>query len=244
MNLKNKVVLVTGGAVRVGRSISLELARAGAVIYCHYHQSTSQARSLKRAVEKDKGKIYLLQSDLSHISASEKLVNEIVMKAGRLDVLINNAALFFKTPLGTVSEEQWDRLFSLNLKAAFFCAQQAGQYMRRQGRGKIINIGDTCAENPWPGFIPYGLTKSGIIAMTRGLAKALAPQVQVNCVNPGPVLFPEHYSGAEKQSSVSRTLLKRAGRPEDIARAVRFLIEGSDYITGTVLTVDGGRSIG
>ncbi len=243
MNLKNRVVLITGGAVRVGRSICLELAKAGAIIFCHYHQSAVQARSLKRTIETSGGKIYLLQSDLSHISAVDKLVNEIVIKSGKLDVLINNAALFYKTPLGRVSEEQWDRLFDLNLKAAFFCAQHAGQYMRKQGWGKIINIGDTCGDNPWPSFIPYGLTKSGIIAMTRGLAKALAPQVQVNCVNPGPVLFPSHYTKSEKALSLHRTLLKRAGRPQDVALAVRFLIEGSDYITGTVLTVDGGRSI-
>jgi len=244
MNLKNKVVLVTGGAVRVGRSICLELAKAGAVIFCHYNQSAAQAGLLKRKVEKGGGKIYLLQSDLSHIPNIDKLVNEIVVKSGRLDVLINNAALFYKTPLGTVTEEQWDRLFNLNLKAAFFCAQRVGQYMRKQGWGKIVNIGDACGTNPWPSFIPYGLTKSGIIAMTRGLAKALAPQIQVNCVNPGPVMFPDHYSESEKEQSLRRTLLKRAGRPEDVAMAVRFLIEGSDYITGTVLAVDGGRSIG
>ena len=244
MNLKNKVVLVTGGAVRVGRSICLELAGAGAVIFCHYNQSAAQAGSLKKKVERGGGKINLLQSDLSHIPNIDKLVNEIVSKAGRLDVLVNNAALFYKTPLGTVSEQQWDRLFNLNLKAAFFCAQQAGRHMRRQGRGKIINIGDTCGSNPWPSFIPYGLTKSGIIAMTRGLAKALAPQVQVNCVNPGPVMFPDDYSESEKELSLRRTLLKRAGSPQDVARAVRFLIEGSDYITGTVLAVDGGRAIG
>src|SRR4030042_1055435 len=122
MNLKNKVVLVTGGAVRVGRSICLELAKAGAVIFCHYNQSAAPARSLKRKIEKGGGKIYLLQSDLSHIPNIDKLVNEIMVKSGRLDVLINNAALFYKTPLGMVTEEQWDRLFNLNLKAPFFCA--------------------------------------------------------------------------------------------------------------------------
>jgi len=243
MNLKNCVVLITGGAVRVGRAISIELARAGAILFCHYHQSTKQAESLKKQVEKTGGKIYLWQSDLNHISNIAILVNEVIVKFGKVDVLINNAALFFKTPLGSVQEEQWDRLFGLNLKAAFFCAQRAGIIMKKQGWGKIINIGDTSGENPWPSYIPYDLTKSGVIAMTRGLAKALAPQVQVNCVNPGPVLFPDHYTRSEKAKSVKRTLLKRAGHPEDISAAVRFLIEGSDYITGTVLTVDGGRGI-
>jgi pteridine reductase len=244
MNLKNRVVLITGGAVRVGRAICLELAHAGAIIFCHYHQSIKQAESLKDRIENKGGKIYLWQSDLNHISNVDILVNEVTRRCGKVDVLINNAALFYKTPLGSVGEDQWDRLFSLNLKAAFFCAQRAGATMKKQGWGKIINIGDTSGENPWPSYIPYGLTKSGIIAMTRGLAKALAPQVQVNCVNPGAVLFPDHYSKTEKKLSIRRTLLEREGRPEDIALAVRFLIEGSDYITGTVLTVDGGRSIG
>ena len=243
MKLENRVVLITGGAVRVGRAICMELARAGAVIFCHYHKSDQQAASLKADIEKRGGKIYLVQSDLNHIPNVVLLVNEVIDKMGRLDVLINNAALFYKTPLGTVNEEQWDRLFNLNLKAAFFCARQAGQYMVKQGWGKIINIGDPSGENPWPSFIPYGLTKSGIIAMTKGLAKALAPEVQVNCINPGPVLIPEHYTPAEKNTAIDRTLLKREGSPEDIARTVRFLIEGSDYITGTILNVDGGRSI-
>jgi NAD(P)-dependent dehydrogenase (short-subunit alcohol dehydrogenase family) len=131
-------------------------------------------------------------------------------------MLINNAALFYKTPLGTVTEEQWDRLFNLNLKAAFFCARQAGRHMHKQGWGKIVNIGDACGNNPWPSFIPYGLTKSGIIAMTRGLAKALAPQVQVNCVNPGPVMFPDH----SRVERTIQTLLKRWA--SDVALAVRF----------------------
>jgi pteridine reductase len=244
VELKNKAVLITGGAVRLGRSISLELAAAGAVVFCHYHRSEEAAKKLKAEIEKAGGQIYLLQSDLSHIPNTESLLNNVMAKSGRVDILINNAALFYQTPLGTVTEEQWDRLFDLNLKAAFFCARYAGRYMVQQGHGKIINLGDTCAENPWPSSIPYALTKAGIIAMTRGLAKELAPQVQVNCVNPGPVLLPEAYDRAERNRSIERTLLKREGSPEDVVRTVRFLIEGSDYITGTVITVDGGRSIG
>jgi pteridine reductase len=243
MKLENRVVLITGGAVRIGRAICLELISAGAIVYCHYHTSAENAESLRSDVQKTGGKIFLLQSDLNHTPNADLLVNEVINKMGRLDVLINNAALFFKTPLGTVSEDQWDRLFNLNLKAAFFCSQRAGQYMVKQGWGKIINIGDPSGENPWPSFIPYGLTKSGVIAMTRGLARALAPAVQVNCINPGPVMIPDSYSPDERKTAINRTLLRREGNPEDVARSVRFLIEGSDYITGTILNVDGGRSI-
>lgn len=243
MKLENRVVLITGGAVRIGRAICLELISAGAIVYCHYHTSAENAESLRSDVQKTGGKIFLLQSDLNHTPNADLLVNEVISKMGRLDVLINNAALFFKTPLGTVSEDQWDRLFNLNLKAAFFCSQRAGQYMVKQGWGKIINIGDSSGENPWPSFIPYGLTKSGVIAMTRGLARALAPAVQVNCINPGPVMIPDSYSPDERETAINRTLLRREGNPEDVVRSVRFLIEGSDYITGTILNVDGGRSI-
>jgi NAD(P)-dependent dehydrogenase (short-subunit alcohol dehydrogenase family) len=116
-------------------------------------------------------------------------------------------------------------------------------YMKRHGQGKIINIGDPSGSNPWPAFIPYGITKSGIIAMTKGLAKALAPQVQVNCINPGPVMFPDHYNQEERERALKKTLLKREGSPEDISKTVRFVLEGSDYITGAIINVDGGRSI-
>jgi NAD(P)-dependent dehydrogenase (short-subunit alcohol dehydrogenase family) len=243
MELKNNVILITGGAVRVGRAITLELATAGATLFCHYNKSEKDAQSLKDEILHMGGNIHLIQGDLSGISDAERLVDTVFKQAKRIDVLINNAALFIKTPLGTVTEEQWDKLFTLNLKASFFCAQRAGQYMLQQGKGKIINIADPSGDSPWPSFIPYGLTKAGVISMTKGLAKALAPDVQVNCVNPGPVLIPEYYSQQERKRAIEHTLLKKEGSAQDIAAAVRFLLEGSDYITGAVLNVDGGRSI-
>ena len=239
MHLKNKIILVTGGAVRVGRAICIELADTGAQIYCHYHQSEDQARDLK---EKNPG-IRLLQADLYEKGVEKKLIQAIIENAGKIDVLVNSAAIFFKTPFGNVTEEVWNKLFDLNLKAAFFLAQEAGRHMVAQGAGKIINIADTSALKPWPSYIPYSMTKSAVITMTKGLAKALAPLVQVNCINPGPVLLPENYSAQEKNRAIERTLLKRVGRAEDIAFAVKFLLEDGDYITGTALAVDGGRSI-
>lgn len=243
MNLKDRVILITGGAVRVGRAITLELATAGARIFCHFNRSERDAKNLKELVEKNGGMIHLIKGDLSVTSFAEELVDIVMEKENKIDVLINNAALFSKTPLGSVSDDQWDRLFTLNLKAPFFCAQRAGQYMLKQGGGKIVNIADPSGESPWPSYIPYGLTKAGIISMTKGLAKALAPAVQVNCVNPGPVMIPKYYTTEERSKAIANTLLKREGSAQDIALAVRFLIEGSDYITGAVLNVDGGRSV-
>ena len=243
MDLKNKTVLITGGVVRVGRAITLELLAAGANVFCHYNTSQKEATSLKAQAEESKGNLNLIRGDLSSLDFAQKMVDQVIQEAGRLDALINNAAIFFKTPVGEVTEDDWERLFHLNLKVPFFCAQKAGIHMKKQGAGKIINIGDPSGLNPWPSYIPYGLTKSGIISMTKGLAKALAPEVMVNCVNPGPVMFPNHYSDEDRERALKKTLLKKEGSAEDIAKTVRFILEGSDYITGAIINVDGGRSI-
>ena len=243
MKLQDKIVLITGGAVRVGREITREIAQTGARVVCHYNHHKDEAIQLQQELETQGFPIYITKADLSDISSCEMLISNIINQFGRIDVLINNAAIFYRTPLGTVTEKQWDQLFTLNLKAVFFLSQAAGELMQRQQRGKIINIGDAGVENPWPSYIPYSLTKVGVIALTKGLAKALAPHVQVNCVNPGPVLFPPGMSEEEQNFAVQQTVLKKSGSPQDIARTVRFLLEGSDYITGAIIPVDGGRSI-
>lgn len=239
MQLKDKVVLITGGAVRVGRAITVELITAGANVFCHYYSSEREARELK----KEYPSVNLLKGDLKQINTVPSLIREIVEVAGTIDVLINNAAIFMKTPLGTVTEENWDNLFALNLKPNFFLSQEASKIMMEKQAGKIVNIADTSGLRPWPSYIPYSLTKSGIISLTKGLAKALAPYVQVNCINPGPILMPDNYSDEQIAQAIEKTLLKRAGRAEDVASAVRFLLEDGDYITGLILSVDGGKSI-
>jgi pteridine reductase len=239
LQLKNKVILITGGAVRIGRVITLEMVSAGAKVFCHYYKSEKEAEALKNMVPD----VQLIKGDLRQVSTTKSLIDEVVQISGTIDVLINNAAVFIKTPLGTVTEETWDTLFSLNLKAGFFLAQEASRIMVKNNGGKIINIADTSGYRPFPSFIPYALTKSGMISMTKGLAKALAPYVQVNGINPGPVLIPESYTDEERRKAVDKTLLKREGRAEDVAAAVRFLLEDGDYITGIVLAVDGGRSL-
>ena len=243
MKLKGKTVLITGGAVRVGRAIALELAEAGADIFCQYHSSSGPAKQLKEEIERKGQKCYLCQSDLTKIDEITKTIDAAIATAGHIDILINNSALFYRTPLAEVTTDDWDTFHDLNLKAAFFMAQKASQYMLKQKSGKIINIGDSAAEAPFPAFLPYSISKAGIIAMTKGLAKALAPDIQVNCVNPGPVMIPDNYSSKEKQFAIDQTLLKREGSGADIARTILFLIEGSDYITGAVIPVDGGRHI-
>lgn len=239
MDLKGKVALVTGGAVRVGRAISLELINAGAIVFCHYHNSEYQALELKKQYPA----LHLIRGDLRQFSTAGDLVQEVVKKAGTIDILINNAAIFKKTSLGSVSEKDWDNLFSINLKPHFFLSQEASNIMVEKKSGKIVNIADTSGLRSWPSYIPYSLTKSGMISLTTGLAKALAPHVQVNCINPGPVLMPEAYSEEQIKKAIDKTLLKRAGRAEDISAAVRFFLEDGDYITGMILSVDGGRSI-
>ena len=243
MNLSEKVVLVTGGAVRLGRAICLELAEAGAKIFCHYHSSGNAALSLKQKISANGGSIHIFKCDLSEAKAPQNIINEVIRVFGRIDVLINNAAVFYKTPLGSVTEKDWDAFTNLNLKSAFFIAQESGRHMLKQKTGKIINISDAAAVSPFPAFIPYSISKAGIIAMTIGLAKALAPHIQVNCINPGTVMLPENMSEEDKSYALDQTLLKREGCAEDVAKSVRFLLEGSDYITGAILPVDGGRQI-
>jgi pteridine reductase len=243
MDIKNKSVLITGGAVRIGREISLKMAEIGARVFCHYYKSSQAAYTLKEECEKKGFRIHLLQADLTRIKSAESLIQKVIQLAGSIDILINNAAVFYDTPLGTITERQWDRLFNLNLKAAFFCSQKAGQFMQKQGNGKIINIGDVSGEKIWPDYIPYCLTKNALIAMTKGLAKALAPEVLVNCINLGPIMFPENYQEAQKQRALNSTLLKRQGDAKEVAEAVHFLVVNADYVTGTTLNIDGGRSI-
>lgn len=243
MQLKGKGIIVTGSAVRVGRAICLELAQSGAHLFCHYHSSKDAANSLERALWKTGAVHYFYQSDLNNTVSASAMIKKAHQQLGRIDVLINNAAIFYKTPFGKVTERDWDAFFNLNLKVPFFLAQEAGMLMQQQQSGKIVNIGDAGSESPFPAYLPYSMTKAGIVNMTRGLAKALAPDIQVNCINPGPVMMPEDLSESERQFALDQTLLKREGSAKDIAKMVRFVLEGTDFITGAVIPVDGGRHV-
>ena len=208
----------------------------------HYHQSMEGAKETLDLMGGDIQQHGCFQADLRQISKIELLIQHIEEKLGQIDVLINNAADFFPTPLGEVSESEWDHLISLNLKAPFFLSQLVGTSMLKQGQGKIVNIVDVAAERPWPQFLPYCASKAGLVSLTKGLAKALAPAVQVNAVAPGTMLPPPQISSFSQDLAIERSLLKKMGRPDDIARAVTYFLE-NDFVTGTVLPVDGGRML-
>ncbi len=162
---------------------------------------------------------------------------------GRIEILVNNAAIFYPTPFATLTQADWDRVLDLNLRAPFLLCRQVGEIMLRQGRGKIVNLADIAGEKVWADFIPYSVSKAGVIALSKGLAKALAPSIQVNAIAPGAILLPEGSTDEERDQAIRRIPLRRLGSPEDIARAVVYLVE-NDFITGQVLAVDGGQGLG
>jgi len=240
--LAGKTALVTGGAVRVGRAIALELARAGADVAVGYHRSAAAARATARDIKALGVRAVALRADVGRPAEARRLVAEAARRLGRLDVLVNNAAVFFRTPLATTTPAQFDRLMAVNLRGAFFCSQAAARVMRRQGRGRIINIADVGAARAWPGYIPYGISKAGVVMLTKGLAAALAPRIQVNAVGPGMVLLPEGFPRESGKRLAARIPMRRSGAPEDVAAAVRFFATCPAYITGQILFVDGGAS--
>ncbi len=242
MDLKNRTVLVTGAGVRLGQAIAVSLGQRGMKVALHYHQSMEGAKKTLDLMGGDIKQHGCFQADLRQVSKIELLIQHIEEKLGQIDVLINNAADFFPTPLGEVSESEWDHLISLNLKAPFFLSQLVGTSMLKQGQGKIVNIADVAAERPWPQFLPYCASKAGLVSLTKGLAKALAPAVQVNAVAPGTMLPPHQISSFSQDLAVEKSLLKKMGRPDDIARAVTYFLE-NDFVTGTILPVDGGRML-
>jgi NAD(P)-dependent dehydrogenase (short-subunit alcohol dehydrogenase family) len=236
MDIKGKVALITGSAKRIGREIALELNRRGAQLAVHYRSSGAEAEQVAGA----SGAVF--KADLNDQASVDRMFQGIDTKFGRLDILVNSASVFAPATADDATPDHWDSQMDTNAKAAFFVAQRAARLMRRSGAGKIINMVDVAGELIWPSYLPYSVSKAALIAVNRGLAKTYAPEIQVNGIAPGPVLFPENYTEEQKHSAIERTLLKRAGSPADIVNAVVFLIE-NDYITGEVIHVDGGRHI-
>lgn len=245
MKIKNKVVLITGAAKRVGRQIALTLAEKGAHIAVHYNRSQPEAQALVRLLEsRFKVKAAAFQAELfNNVPAVQQLVKNVVSHFGALHVLVNSASIYKKSGWEDSSEEDWDRNLDTNLKTPFFLSQEAARQMKKQGEGKIINLCDWSGLRPYPDYIPYCISKSGLIYLTHALAKALAPEIQVNAILPGPILLPENFSEKTKKAIIRATPLKRIGSPQDVANTVSFLIEGSDFITGALIPVDGGRLI-
>ena len=240
--LAGQVALVTGGAVRVGLEIARALADAGADVAISYLRSSVAARAALRDLRARGVRAIALRADVGRPREARALVARAVRGLGRLDVLVNSAAIFVRTPVETVTPAQFDRLMAVNLRGPFFCSQAAARVMGRRG-GRIINIADVGAVRAWPGYVPYGISKAGVVMLTRGLAAALAPRIRVNAVAPGVVLLPEGFPSEPARRLAARIPMRRHGQPADVAQAVRFFATCSDYITGQVLFVDGGSSL-
>ena len=244
--MQGKTVLITGGGKRVGAAICRLLHCEGANLMVHYRSSAQQARALQEelnAIRADS--VALIQGDLLKTSSFPNMVATTIETFGSLDVLVNNASSFYPTAVGDITEANWDDLVGTNLKAPLFLAQAAATELRLR-QGAIVNIADIHAERPLQGHLLYSLAKAGLIALTRALAQELAPQVRVNAVSPGVIMWPENAAWQDEEQRrkiVAHTLLKRQGEPEDIARTVQFLLNDAPYITGQIISVDGGRSI-
>jgi pteridine reductase len=243
MEIKGKVALVTGAGKRIGRAIALKLAERGAVAAIHYRNSRAEADEGVARIVAAGGRAQAFPADLESVAAIERMVADIIATFGRIDILVNSASVFYRKPLQELTERDWDINLDTNLKAPFFLAKAAAVAMRSQGAGKIVNIGDWAGVRPYNNYLPYTVSKAGLIGLTRSLAKALAPEVQVNCVAIGPVMPPEDYGEEEVERLRRATLTKSIGSPEDVARAVLFFCEGTDFATGATLMLDGGRLI-
>ncbi len=244
LSLNGQSALITGGARRIGAAISRHLHAAGMNLSLHYHRSATEAQALAAELNAQRpASVQLLSADLRHTAGLAAVVHNSLDRWGRLDVLINNASSFYPTPLAEATEAQWDDLLASNLKAPFFLAQAAAPALRQYG-GSLINLVDIHAERPRSGHPIYSAAKAGLVTLTRALALELQPAVRVNAIAPGAILWAENAdSPATQQAILDRIPLGRRGDPDDIARAVVFLIRDGTYINGQVLAVDGGRSV-
>ena len=244
-NLSGNVALVTGAAKRIGAAICRHLHADGADVIIHYRGSADEANTLKDELNSGRADSAItLQADLADNTAIADLISAAGEWRGSLDILVNNASSFYPTPIGEITEASWDDLVGTNLKAPLFLSQAAAPLLR-ESRGAIINIVDIHSQRPLRDHAVYGSAKAGLAMLTRALAKDLAPDIRVNGVSPGAILWPEaSLSDAAKQNILDQVPLDRVGDPVDIAGCVLFLVRDANYVTGQIIAVDGGRSIG
>lgn len=242
--LAGKTALVTGAARRVGAVIAERLHAEGMNVVLHYHRSEAEAAALCATLNaKRRDSATLAQKDLSDIAGFDSMV-KAALQWGSLDLLVNNAASFTATPIGNVTEAEWDELMETNLKAPFFLSQAAAPYLRRN-HGSIVNIVDIYGQRPLREHTVYSISKAGLDMLTRSLARELGPDIRVNGIAPGAILWPDKgIDGKAKKAILDRTALQRVGSPQDIAGAVVYLARDAGYVTGQILSVDGGRNIG
>ena len=243
-DLSGRLALITGGAHRIGASIARLLHGAGMDLMLHYRRSRTAAEALQQELEAARpGSVRLVQADLLQTAALPELIRGCRDWRGRLDLLVNNASTFYATPVAEVTEAQWDDLMGTNLKAPFFLARAAADLLKVSG-GAIVNLVDIHADRPKKGYPVYSMAKAGNAMMVKSLARELGPEIRVNGVAPGAILWPEEgLSATARETILSRTTLERAGTPGDIARTVLFLARDADYISGQIIAVDGGRSV-
>ena len=243
MELRGRVALVTGGAVRVGRAVSLGLARAGARVVVHYNSSAAEAGALAREIEALGSEAALCRADLSRHEEVLRLADEAERAFGGVDVLVNNASGFPAERLDEVDGALWDDTIAVNLKAPFFLTQRIGGAMKGRGSGVIVNIADLAGLQPWTAYAAHSISKAGLVHLTRIAARALAPEVRVVGIAPGSVLPPDDFTPEDVARLVDRIPLGRIGSPDDVVDAVLYLI-GASFVTGEVLVIDGGRRLG
>jgi len=244
-SLSGKVALVTGGAKRVGAAIVRRLHREGASVMLHYRGSEREANALRSELNAARANsAALVQADLLDLAGLAEIVRNAVNRFDRLDALVNNASTFFPTPVGEMTQANWESLIGANLRAPLFLSQAAAPHLKKTN-GVIVNITDIHAERPLKNYVIYSIAKAGLAGLTRSLARELGPEVRVNGVAPGPIVWPDDGSFDEvaRQRVVSNTILRRTGDPDDVARAVYYLIAEAPYVTGQIIAVDGGRSI-
>lgn len=244
MELSNRVILITGSSDRVGKALALALARKGAQTVIHYYTSQKKARQAAEEIAAAGLPPLIVQGEVSRREEWERMLGEILARFGRIDALVNNAALFYRTPLWEISEAQWEQFMNVNLKGVFWGCRVVGEQMLRQQQGRLVNIADIAGRQVWSEYLPYSVSKAGVLALTRGFAKKFAPHVTVNAILPGMIMPAEALGEGEREALIRKIPLKRSGTVEDLSNAVIYLLESGDFITGAEIVIDGGRSIG
>lgn len=241
MELAGRVALVTGAGQRVGQAMARALGARGMRVGVHFRGSAAGAEETVRAIRAEGGDAHPFGADLREPDAPDRLVDAVAAHFGAFDVLVNSAAVMERAPVDSVTPAEWDAMFALNLRAPFFAARAAARAMGERG-GAIVNIADLAAFETWPAYVPHGISKAGVVQMTRALARTLAPRVRVNAIAPGAVLLPAAWDEAAAARVVATTPLRRLGSPADVVHAMLYLLQ-ADYVTGEVVIVDGGRHV-
>ncbi|MCK6627516.1 MAG: SDR family oxidoreductase [Anaerolineae bacterium] len=243
MDIKNKVALVTGGAHRVGKAITMMLARAGANVVINYHTSASQAETTAEEVRALGAKPLIIQANIADYNQVKAMAGQVKIWFEGIDILVNSADRWEKSPLPSEDIGPWERIIGTGVNGPYYVTNAFAPMMLERGGGAIVNIVDLSAWEAWPNFTAHAVAKSALLALTRQSALELGPTIRVNAVAPGPVLPPPDYSPQQIENVAARTLLNRWGSAEDVAHAVKFLIE-ADYISGETIRVDGGEHYG